>query len=149
MFSCKFCEIFEHLRTAASGVLKTFQDIFYRRPPTDRFRYNHCVKCPNTEFFWSVFYRIQTEYGAIDYTSVFSPNMGKCRPEQTPYLDNFTQWMSIISAISRKNLPTSNNTKDIYTSSYRLPGMFCKKRCSSVRNFTKFTGKHLYQCLFF
>ena len=30
-------------------------------------------KCPNIEFFWSVFSRIQTEYG----------------PEKTPYLDTF------------------------------------------------------------
>ena len=30
-------------------------------------------KCPNTEFFWSVFSRIWTEY----------------RPEKTPYLDTF------------------------------------------------------------
>ena len=26
---------------------------------------NHCVKCPYSEFFWSVFSRIVTEYGEI------------------------------------------------------------------------------------
>ena len=32
-------------------------------------------KCPNTEFFWSAFSRIETEYGNLR-------NMGKYRPEK-------------------------------------------------------------------
>ena len=35
--------------------------------------YSLCEMCPNTEFFWSVFPRIRTEYG----------------PEKTLYLDTF------------------------------------------------------------
>ena len=46
-------------------------------------------KCPNTEFFWSVFSCIWTEYGEIRYLSVFSPNVEKYEPEKTPYLDTF------------------------------------------------------------
>ena len=42
--------------------------------------------CPNTEFFWSAFSRIWTEY---EYLSVFSPNAGKYGPEITLYLDIF------------------------------------------------------------
>ena len=149
MFSCKFCEIFEHLRTAASGVLKTFQDIFYGRPPTDRFWYNHCVKSVQIRsLFWSVFPRIQTEYGAIDYTSVFSPNTGKCRTRKNSVSRQFHAVnVYKVSAISKKNLPTLNNTKDMYASSYRVRE--CSVREGVLRNFTKFTGKHLCQCLFF
>ena len=43
---------------------------------------------------YGVFPRIRTEYGDLQsksYFPVFSPNMGKYRPEKTPYLDTFTQ----------------------------------------------------------
>ena len=50
-------------------------------------------KCPNRSFFWSVFSRIRTEYGAISYLSVFSPNTGKCRPERTTHLATFREVM--------------------------------------------------------
>ena len=40
-------------------------------------------KCPNTEFFWSVFSRVWTEY----WETLFSLNAGKYGPELTPYLD--------------------------------------------------------------
>ena len=43
-------------------------------------------KCPNMEFFMSVFSRIRTEYGEI---RSFSPNTGKLGPKNTPYLDTF------------------------------------------------------------
>ena len=52
-------------------------------------------KCPITEFFWSVFSRIRTEYG--DLRSKFCPNVGKYGPEKIPYLDSFTQYMGIKS----------------------------------------------------
>ena len=38
-------------------------------------------KCPNSEFFWSVFSRIRTEYGEI----VSISNAGKYRPENSEY----------------------------------------------------------------
>ena len=45
----------------------------------------HCVKSVQIRsYFWSVFSRIQTEYGEI-----FSPNAGKYGPEITPYLATF------------------------------------------------------------
>ena len=42
-------------------------------------------KCPNKEFFWTVFSLIGTDYE----DSVFSPNARKYGPEKTPYLDTF------------------------------------------------------------
>ena len=36
-----------------------------------------CEKCPYSEFFWSVFFRIRTRY-----LFVFSPNAAKCGPEK-------------------------------------------------------------------
>ena len=39
-------------------------------------------KCPYSEFFWSVFSRIRTDYGEIQYLSVFTPNAGKYGPEK-------------------------------------------------------------------
>ena len=54
----------------------------------------HCVKSVQIRsFFWSVFSRIRTEYGAISYLSVFSPNTGKCRPERTTHLATFREVM--------------------------------------------------------
>ena len=44
-------------------------------------------KCPYSEFFWSVFSRIWTEYGEI---SVFSPNAGKYGPEKLQIRTLFT-----------------------------------------------------------
>ena len=47
-------------------------------------------KCPNTEFFWSIFF-LHSDWIRRDaeYLSVFSPSAGKYGPEKTPYLDNF------------------------------------------------------------
>ena len=45
-------------------------------------------KCRNTEFFWSVFSCIRTEYeDLVRIYSVFTPNTGKYGPEKTAYLD--------------------------------------------------------------
>ena len=44
-------------------------------------------KCPYSEFFWSVFSRIQ-------YLSVFSPNAGKYGPEKLQIRIHFRQWRS-------------------------------------------------------
>ena len=41
-------------------------------------------KCPNTEFFWSVFSCIRAKYGDLR-----SPNTGKNEPERTQNLDIF------------------------------------------------------------
>ena len=46
-------------------------------------------KCPDTEFLWSVFFCIRTEYGDLRSNSVFSPNTGKYGPEKTSYLNTF------------------------------------------------------------
>ena len=40
-------------------------------------------------YFWSVFFRIRSEYREIRNISVFTPHSGKYGPEITPYLDTF------------------------------------------------------------
>ena len=42
-------------------------------------------KCPYSEFFWSVFSHIWTEYWKNPYLSVFSPNAGKYGPKNSEY----------------------------------------------------------------
>ena len=50
----------------------------------------YCVKSGQIRsYFWSVFSRIQIEYGETRSISRFSPNAGKYGPEITPYLDTF------------------------------------------------------------
>ena len=41
-----------------------------------------CEKCPNTEFFWSVFSHIQTEYGEILHISPYSVRMQKNKDQK-------------------------------------------------------------------
>ena len=49
-------------------------------------------KCPYSEFFWSVFSHICTEYGEILRVSLFSQNAGKYRPEELLIRTLFMQW---------------------------------------------------------
>ena len=50
-------------------------------------------KCPNTEFCWSVFSRIRTEYGEIQSISLYlvrmQENAGKIRTRIIPNTDTF------------------------------------------------------------
>ena len=47
-------------------------------------------KYPNTEFLLvCIFLRSEWIRGDTSYLSVFSPNVGKCGPVKTPYLDTF------------------------------------------------------------
>ena len=47
-------------------------------------------KCPNTEFFWSVFSRIRIEYGEIRRIFPYSVQMWENTDQKkTPYLGNF------------------------------------------------------------
>ena len=45
-------------------------------------------ECPNTELFLVRIF-LRSEWIRREYLSVFTPNMGKYRPEKTPYLDTF------------------------------------------------------------
>ena len=50
-------------------------------------------KCPYSEFFWSAFSCIPTEYGEKrSYLSVFSQKAGKCGQEKFWIRTIFTQW---------------------------------------------------------
>ena len=77
ILSCEFCDI--------------FKSTFFDRTPTLR------EKCPNTEFFLvcisphSDWIRRDTKY-----LSVFSPNVGKYGPEETPYLDTFQTVLRLV-----------------------------------------------------
>ena len=42
------------------------------------------IKCLNTEFFWSIFFCIRTEYG--DFSGPYFPVFG---PKKIPHLDTF------------------------------------------------------------
>ena len=46
-------------------------------------------KCPDTEFYLSIFSCIRTAYGDLLQISVFSLNTAKYRPEKTLYLVTF------------------------------------------------------------
>ena len=45
-------------------------------------------KCPYSEFFWSVFSRIWTEYGEILSISLYSVRMGKMHTRKCPNTDS-------------------------------------------------------------
>ena len=52
-------------------------------------KYTLCEKCPNTEFFWSVFSCIWTEYGEILRSLRIQSECGKIRIRKIPCLDTF------------------------------------------------------------
>ena len=52
-------------------------------------KYTLREKCPNTEFFWSVFSCIWTEYGEILRPLRIQSECGKIRIRKTPCLDTF------------------------------------------------------------
>ena len=59
-------------------------------------------KCPNTEFLLDcIFLHLDWIRRDTPYLSVFSPNAGKCGPEQTPYLNTF-------HAVELKNAKLNN-----------------------------------------
>ena len=55
-------------------------------------------KCPNTELFLVRIFPISNWIRRnSSYLSVFSPNAGKYRPDETPYLDTFhTVWIFLV-----------------------------------------------------
>ena len=46
-------------------------------------------KCPYSEFFWSVFSRIQTEYREMRVSLRIQSEYGKIRTRKTQNMDNF------------------------------------------------------------
>ena len=48
-----------------------------------------CEKCPYSEFYWSVFVRIQTEYVDIGVFLLIQSECGKIRTRKTPNTDTF------------------------------------------------------------
>ena len=48
-----------------------------------------CEKCPNTEFFWSVFSRIWTEYGDLLYISPYSVQMWENKDQKNSVFGQF------------------------------------------------------------
>ena len=53
----------------------------------------HCEKCPDTEFFWSVFFRIWTKYGDLLYKSPNSVRIRENTDQKKLHIWTlFTQW---------------------------------------------------------
>ena len=61
-------------------------------------------KCPNMEFFWSVFSAFVLNTTDTSYLSVFSSNAGKYEPQKTPYLNTFHAVKVVISLLSTRYL---------------------------------------------
>ena len=49
-----------------------------------------CEKCPKTEFFWSVFSRIWTEYGDLLYISPYSVQMRENKDQKNSVFGHFS-----------------------------------------------------------
>ena len=93
--------------------------------------------CPYLELFWPAFSRVRTEYGEIQYLSVFSPNAGKygkIRTRITPNTDTFY-------AVLTTNLNSSQEIFQLH--SRRSPQMvFLGKGIPKICS--NFTGEHSY-----
>ena len=92
-------------------------------------------------YFWSVFSRIQTEYGEkrreTKYLSLFSPNTGKCLPRKTPYLDIFDA-MHVISSQEYMLQLLNLNKAGLFESSFYwggvnlIPYSYFKKKIANI-----------------
>ena len=81
------------------------KSIFLEKRPETEFHFQLLrEECPNTEFFWSVFSRIQTEYGKI-------------RTGKNPYLDIF---LSRSECLRSASCLTKNSTHKSKTSLFSL-----------------------------
>ena len=48
-----------------------------------------CEKCPNKEYFWSVFFRIRTEYGDLEQETFYTNKKPDASPNSN---ENFQKW---------------------------------------------------------
>ena len=60
-------------------------------------------KCTYSEFFWSVFFRIWTEYGNLLYNSLYSPRMRENTVQKNPEYGHYLR--------SDRLLTTSDNLR--------------------------------------
>ena len=79
-----------------------------------------------SEFFWSVFSRIWTEYGEI---RIFNPNMEKYGPEKLQIRTRFTQCSRALLQTSILSFFFGNFTNINWASSRKVPYLtvFCKR----------------------
>ena len=110
---------------------------------------NTAWKSPYPELFWSTFSRIRTEYGEIlrisSYSVRMQENAGKMRTKITPNTDNFCAVHHVFKC-------SMLYFCSISFSCFKYSHLYCLEAVTSgcsVKNFAKFTGKHLCQGLFF
>ena len=142
MFSCGVYEILKNwcLRTSASetccftwSVLKWSQIGTWL---------SLREKCPNTKFcLVRIFPYSDWILRDTLYLSVFNPNVGKCGPEKTPYLDTFHTVVCIIIYSFTCLSPFIINTIDTAIIRSSRLVVFCKKVV--LTNFANLTRKHL------
>ena len=94
-------------------------------------------KCLYSEFFWSVYFRIRTEYAELLRISSYSIRMRE-------YTDRLEKLRHFSSNVSPNYLLRLEITR-LFGSSLRR----CSVRKGVLRNFKKFTGKRLCQSLLF
>ena len=95
----------------------------------------HCVKSVQVRsFFWSVFFRIRTEYeryGEIRSISLIQSECGKIRTRNTPYLDTFHAMLilTIKPSSFNKTLVRETGLSDYH----KMITTFCKLYFSRLR----------------
>ena len=114
---------------------------------------SHCVKNVRIRSYsgphFSRIFRIWTEYGEIlrisSYSVRMQENAGKMRTKITPNTDNFCAVHHIFKC-------SMLYFCSISFSCFKYSHLYCLEAVTSgcsVKNFAKFTGKHLCQGLFF
>ena len=71
----------------------------------------NCVKCRHSEFFWSVFSRIRTEYGEISVSHRIQSECGKIRTRKTLNTDTFHEVPGFIQNLKKGLCPLSEPTR--------------------------------------
>ena len=114
-------------------------------------KYSLREKCPYSEFFWSAFSRIRTEYREISSISPYSVQMRENTDRKNPEYGHFSRsdrCSITLCLICFINLITSQKQRGLsilFRRSHRRRSV----RKGVLRNFAKFTGKRLCQSLFF
>ena len=89
------------------------------------------------EFFWSVFYRIRTEYGDLDSKSPYSFQMWENKDQKN------SEYVHFLGSV--EELQTYGIKDCTYDIQKQPPDGFCG--IVIIKCFAKFTGKHLCRSL--
>ena len=107
-------------------------------------------ECPYSEIFWSVFFRIRTEFGGILRISSYSVRMRVNVDRKNSKYGHFlrSSTLSFISSklYSHRFCQQIIQLAQVHYCRSSHPEVFCKKNV--LVNFARFTGKHLCQSLY-